>query len=182
MADVSGVPQGPSSIQPTPTVTQPSAPQGPQAPQAQPKVSKEAFVQQKKQIKLPPTNLNALTQLPSKDQMLLMRMSQEQNSFVGKLAQGIGGVKANNQEMNPKSLIGAGQTVPPAAMRAVIASMGRMFAGRTIEVRVGRESSDISLKLSGRTFAGSVATPYRKGRRPDEEEADDQLDDIDDTE
>lgn len=181
MADVSGVPQGPIPVQPTPTVSQPSAPQAPQAPVQQPKVNKEAFVQQKKQIKLPPTNLNALTQLPSKDQMMLMRMSQEQNSFVGKLAQGIGQVRSDNKEMLPKSLIGAGQGVPPAAMRAALAATGRLFAGRAIEVRIGREASEISLKLSGRTFSGNVATPYRKGRRPEEED-EDQLDDIDDTE
>jgi hypothetical protein len=177
--------QGPSQVQGGgPVAPQQQTQQAKEAKQPE-KVSKEQFIQHKKEIKLAPTNVNALTQLNSKDQMLLMRMGQQQG-FVGKLAQNISGLKAYGEESNPKSLIGAGQSSPPAAMRAAAAATGRVFAGRMMEVRVGKQTTEIFFKLGGKSFTATVATPKKKGAMRDDRDDDDQdlemIDEIEDVE
>ncbi|MBC7544066.1 MAG: hypothetical protein H7338_15180 [Candidatus Sericytochromatia bacterium] len=180
---------GGAPIQGGPQV-QGNAPAAPQqqtqkaAEKAQPeRVTKEQFLQHKKEVKLAPTNVNALTQLNSKDQMLLMRMGQQQG-FVGKLAQNLSGMKAYGEDSLPKSMIGAGQSSPPAAMRAAAAATGRVFAGRMMEVRVGKQTTEIFFKLGGKSFTATVATPKKKGSLSHDNDDDEQdlevIDEIED--
>lgn len=169
---------GPSQVQTSAPAQQAQQAKQAEAPQQPQKVSKEQFVQQKKQIKLAPTNVNALTQLNSKDQMLLMRLG-NQNNLLGQLAQNLSGIKANGEEVLPKALIGAGQTSPPAAMRAAAAMSGRVFAGRMMEVRVGKQATEIFFKIGGKSFTATVATPKKKGTQRSEMDDDDDLEVID---
>jgi hypothetical protein len=163
---------------PTPQ-TQQAAPvqQAPQTQQTQQaKPTKEAFANTKTQQNLPTTNLSAMTQLPSKDQMMLMKMSQEKT--VGKLSENLQSAKMQlKTDVLPKSIIGAGQSIPPASMRAMVAARGNLFTGRAFEVAIGKESSTLSFRIGGKSFNVSVASKLKKNakKQENEEEEDDEL-------
>lgn len=142
----------------------------------QPRQTRETFASVKTQMKLPVTNVNALTQLPSKDQMMLMKMSQEKT--VGKLSENLKNAQLSlKTDVLPKSVIGAGQSIPPAAMRALVATRGSIFSGRAFEVSVGKESSSLSFRIGGKSFNVSVASKLKKSakRQEQEEQEDDEL-------
>lgn len=160
----------PQTQQTAPTQQKQEAPQVQQA-----KLGKETFNNVKVQVKLPTTNVNAMTQLKSQDQMVLMRMSQEKT--IGKLSENLKGAKLTlKADVLPKAIIGAGQSIPPAAMRAMVATRGSMFAGRAFEVAVGKESSTLSFRIGGKSFNVSVATKLKKNaKRNDQEQEEEDL-------
>lgn len=174
MSDVGGI----RAPMPT-TQTQQAAPaqqaqQAAAAQQARP--TREAFANTKAQMKLPVTTTNALTQLRSQDQMVLMKMSQEKT--VGKLSENLKNAKnALKTDILPKAIIGAGQSIPPATMRAMVAVRGSLFAGRAFEVSIGRESSALSFRIGGKSFNVNMATKLKKSAKRQEEnqEEDDEL-------
>lgn len=133
----------------------------------QSKATKETFNSNKVQIKLPTTNVNAMTQLKSQDQMMLMRMSQEKT--VGKLSENLKGAKlALKDQALPKSIIGAGQSIPPASMRAMVAARGNLFSGRAFDILIGKETSTLSFRIGGKSFNVSVATKLKKSAKHQE--------------
>lgn len=156
----------PQTQQTAPTQQRQDAPQVQQA-----KLGKDNFNNVKVQVKLPTTNVNAMTQLKSQDQMVLMRMSQEKT--IGKLSENLKGAKLTlKTDVLPKSIIGAGQSIPPAAMRAMVATRGSMFAGRAFDVSVGRETSTLSFRIGGKSFNVSIATKLKKHAKRNEQEQD----------
>lgn len=161
---------------PTPQTQQTAPTQQKQETQQtqQAKASKETFNNTKVQVKLPTTNVNALTQLKSNDQMMLMRMSQEKT--IGKLSENLKGAKLTlKTDVLPKAIIGAGQSIPPAAMRAMVATRGSLFAGRAFEVSIGKETSTLSFRIGGKSFNISVESKLKKHSKRHEEEEDDEL-------
>lgn len=162
---------------PTPQTQQAAPTQQKQETQQtqQAKATKETFANTKTQVKLPTTNVNALTQLKSNDQMMLMRMSQEKT--IGKLSENLKGAKlALKTDVLPKSIIGAGQSIPPASMRAMVAARGNLFSGRAFEISVGKESSTLSFRIGGKSFNVSVATKLKKNaKRQEHEDEEDEL-------
>jgi hypothetical protein len=160
--------------QAAPTQNVQQAPQTQATQQAKP--TKEAFANTKAQQNLPTTNLSAMTQLPSKDQMMLMKMSQEKT--IGKLSENLKDAKLQlKTDVLPKSIIGAGQSIPPASMRAMVAARGNLFTGRAFEVAIGKESSTLSFRIGGKSFNVSVASKLKKNAKKQEqaEEDDDEL-------
>ncbi|MFN8578981.1 MAG: hypothetical protein U0354_19305 [Candidatus Sericytochromatia bacterium] len=156
---------------PTPQTQQAAPTQQKQETQQtqQAKASKETFNNTKVQVKLPTTNVNAMTQLKSQDQMMLMRMSQEKT--IGKLSENLKGAKMTlKTDVLPKAIIGAGQSIPPAAMRAMVATRGSLFAGRAFEVSLGKESSTLSFRIGGKSFNVSVASKLKKNAKRNEQE------------
>mgnify|MGYP001575731848 CR=1 FL=1 len=142
----------------------------------QAKPTREAFANVKVQVKLPTTNVNAMTQLKSKDQMMLMKMSQERT--IGKLSENLKGAKLQlKTDVLPKSIIGAGQSIPPASMRAMVAVRGNLFSGRAFEVTIGREQSTLSFRIGGKSFNVNVNSKLKKSTKRQEhaEEEDDEL-------
>lgn len=134
----------------------------------QAKPTREAFANSKTQMKLPTTNVNALTQLPSKDQMMLMKMSQEKT--VGRLSENLKGAKLQlKTDVLPKSIIGAGQSVPPASMRAMVAARGTLFSGRAFEVAIGRETSSLSFRIGGKSFNVTIDSKLKKSAKAQEQ-------------
>lgn len=159
MSGVSGI-RGPV---PTPQTQQTQQTQQKQETQQtqQTRATRETFANTKNQMKLPTTNVNAMTQLPSKDQMMLMKMSQEKT--VGKLAENLKNAKLTlKEDVLPRSIIGAGQSIPPASMRAMVAIRGSLFNGRAFEVFVGKESSTLSFRVGGKSFNVSIASKLKK--------------------
>jgi len=140
----------------------------------QPKATKETFANVKSQVSLPVTSKNAMTQLSSADQKLLMKMSQEQT--VGRLSENLKQAKLIlKTDVLPKSIIGAGQSVPPASMRAMVAARGNLFTGRNFEIFVGKESSTLSFRIGGKSFNASITTKLKKSAS--KKQSDDELDD-----
>ena len=164
MADVGGLSAVPS--QPM-QVSAPTAPtQKAAVPTEKPKVSKEQFGQTKTGISLPTTNRSALTQLSSKDQKVLMQLGQGGNAFVGKTSQNLQGARLSLQtEVLPKSLLGAGQLLPPSPMRALAAAYGKVFAGRAFELQVGKESANLSFRICGKSFNATITPKRKKGAK-----------------
>ncbi|PIQ25866.1 hypothetical protein COW36_22270 [bacterium (Candidatus Blackallbacteria) CG17_big_fil_post_rev_8_21_14_2_50_48_46] len=157
-------------------VPQPAAqPQQARPVQAQPKVDAKQFNQMQNQVKLPTTNVNALTQLPSQDQQQLMKLAQDNgmNRFVANMTNAQKQIQA---DVPPRSLLGAGQSIPPAAMRAMAAAMGKVFSGREFEIEVDREYGYMSFKIGGKSFNVSVKTPLKKGVKYNPEEEDEEED------
>jgi hypothetical protein len=140
----------------------------------QTKQTRESFAGVKTQLKLPVTNVNALTQLPSKDQMMLMKMSQEKT--IGKLSENLKNAQLSlKTDVLPKSVIGAGQSIPPAAMRALVANRGTLFSGRAFEVFIGKESSSLSFRIGGKSFNVTVVSKLKKSaKRHEAEEQEDE--------
>ena len=138
MAEIGGISQVPA--QPM-QVSAPAAPtQRAAVPKEQPKISKEQFGVTKSTVSLPTTSRSALTQLSSKDQKILMKMGQGSDGFVGKTSQNLQGARLSLQtEVLPRSLLGAGQTIPPAPMRALAAAYGKVFAGRNFDITPKRK-------------------------------------------
>jgi len=125
------------------------------------KQNKEAFASAKAETKLPTTNVNALTQLNSQDQKLLMKMSQEKT--IGKLSENLKNAKKQLEtDVLPRSIIGAGQSVPPASMRAMAGMRGSLFSGRQFEVMIGVETSTLSFRIGGKSFNVTVNTKLKK--------------------
>jgi len=118
----------------------------------QPKATKETFANVKSQVSLPVTSKNAMTQLSSADQKLILKT-----------------------DVLPKSIIGAGQSVPPASMRAMVAARGNLFTGRNFEIFVGKESSTLSFRIGGKSFNASITTKLKKSAS--KKQSDDELDD-----
>ncbi|MBT9545258.1 MAG: hypothetical protein IV090_07705 [Candidatus Sericytochromatia bacterium] len=143
--------------------------------QAQPKVDAKQFSQTQNQVKLPSTSVNALTQLPSQDQQQLMKLAQDNgmNRFVSNMTNAQKQIQA---DVPPRSLLGAGQSIPPAAMRAMAAAMGKVFSGREFEIEVDREYGYMSFKIGGKSFNVSVKTPLKKGVKYNPEEEDEEED------
>jgi len=174
MSDVGGI----RAPMPT-TQTQQAAPtqqaqQASQTQQARP--TKEAFSSTKAQMKLPVTTTNAMTQMRSQDQMVLMKMSQEKT--IGKLSENLKNAKmALKTDILPKSIIGAGQSIPPATMRAMVAVRGSVFSGRAFEVTIGKESSALSFRIGGKSFNVTMKTKLKKNARK-HEEIDDEEDEL----
>ncbi|MEK7434743.1 MAG: hypothetical protein AABZ74_16535 [Cyanobacteriota bacterium] len=142
----------------------------------QTRASREAFTNVKAQMKLPTTNVNAMTQLPSKDQMMLMKMSQEKT--IGKLSENMKQAKlALKTDVLPKSIIGAGQAVPPAAMRAMVATRGSLFNGRAFDIFIGKETSTLSFRIGGKSFNVNIASKIKKSatKKQEHEEEEDEL-------
>lgn len=160
MAEIGGISQVPA--QPM-QVSAPTAPAQKQAvPTEKPKISKEQFGVTKSTVSLPTTSRMALTQLSSKDQKTLMKMGQGANAFVGKTSQNLQQAQLSLQtDVLPRSLLGAGQTIPPAPMRALAAAYGKVFAGRNFELQVGKESATLSFRICSKSFNIAI-TPKRK--------------------
>lgn len=144
------------------------------------KATKETFGNTKAQVKLPVTSKNAMTQMKSKDQMALMRMSQEKN--IGKLSENLKNAKgALKQKVLPRSIIGAGQSIPPASMRAMVAVRGSMYAGRAFEIDIGQEMSSLSFRIGGKSFNVSMPTrlkPFTKKQGEEDDEDEDLEEDL----
>ena len=112
----------------SPQTPQVQAPQTTAAPaqakpvQAAPKADSKQFAQTQNQIKLPTTNVNALTQLPSQDQQQILKLAQDtqMNRFVQNMSNAHKQIQA---DVPPRSLLGAGQSIPPAPMRAAAAAL-----------------------------------------------------------
>lgn len=161
----------------TPQAPAKSAPAGKTA--APQRLDSKQFGQVQNSVKLPATNVNALTQLPTQDQQQLMKIAQDQN--MNKFVQNM--QDANKQiknEVPPRSLLGAGQSIPPAPMRAAAAALGKLFAGRDFEIEVDRENSYMSFKIGGKSFNISILTPLKKGIKYNPEDEDDE-DDIEES-
>lgn len=125
------------------------------------KQTRESFASARTETKLPTTNVNALTQLNSQDQKLLMKMSQEKN--VGRLSENLKNAKKQLEtDVLPRSIIGAGQSVPPASMRAMAGMRGSLFSGRQFEVFVGEETSNLSFRIGGKSFNITIDTKLKK--------------------
>lgn len=157
-------------------VPQPVAqPQQARPVQAPPKLDAKQFSQLQNQVKLPTTSVNALTQLPSQDQQQLMKLAQDNamNRFIQNLSNAQKQIQA---DVPPRSLLGAGQSIPPAAMRAMAAAMGKVFSGREFEIEVDREYSYMSFKIGGKSFNVSIRTPLKKGVKYHPEEEDEEED------
>lgn len=171
---VKGVPQQTAPV----SAPAPSAPAAPKTTVTKPKLDAKQFGILKTQVKLPMTNVNALTQMSSKDQMKLMKLGQDNSqTFVGKLAQNLQNARTSIQtDVLPKSLIGAGQTIPPAAMRAMAACTGHVFTGRMFDIQVGKETTTMSFRISGKSFNITINSPKKKGSKyKSEEEVDEDL-------
>ncbi len=134
------------------------------------------FNQTQNQVKLPTTNVNALTQLPSQDQQKILKLAQDtqMNRFVQNMSNAHKQIQA---DVPPRSLLGAGQSIPPAPMRAAAAALGKLFSGRDFEIEVDREYGYMSFKIGGKSFNISIRTPLRKGVKydPDEENEEDDI-------
>ena len=136
------------------------------------------FSQLQNNVKLPTTNVNALTQLPSQDQQQILKLTQDQqmNKFVDQMSQA---QKEIRNDVPPRSLLGAGQSIPPAPMRAAAAALGKVFSGRDFEIEVDREFAYMSFKVGGKSFNITINTPLKEGIVYD---PDDEFDDEDDIE
>lgn len=132
------------------------------------------FGQIKAQVKLPMTNVNALTQLPSKDQQKLMNMNQDNK--LGKLVKNLSTARKQLQtDVLPRSLLGAGQTIPPAPMRAMAATMGKLFAGRDFEIEIGTEQTNMSFRVGGKSFNVTMDSLLKKGLKIQEDDDEDDI-------
>jgi hypothetical protein len=164
-----------------PQTPQVQAPQQAPAPQTAapvkqaPQVDAKQFNQIQQQVKLPSTAVNALTQLPTQDQQAIMRLAQD--NTMGKFVQNLQNAhKQIQNDVPPRSLLGAGQTIPPAAMRAMAAAMGKVFSGRDFEIDVGRDSAQMSFRVGGKSFNVTIKTPLKKGAKYNPEEEDEEED------
>lgn len=164
----------------TPQVQAPQQPaaQPPQARpvQAQPKLDSKQFTQMQSSVKLPTTNVNALTQLPTQDQQQILKLTQDaqMNRFVQNMSNAHKQIQA---DVPPRSLLGAGQSIPPSAMRAAAAAMGKVFSGRDFEIESDRDYSYMSFKIGGKSFNITIKTPLKKGVKynPDEEDEEEDI-------
>lgn len=166
-------PQTPQ-VQTPQTVAKPSQAQ---QTQAAPRVAdSKQFNQTQTQVKLPTTSVNALTQLPSQDQQQILKLAQDSqmNRFVQNMSNAHKQIQA---DVPPRSLLGAGQSIPPAPMRAAAAALGKLFSGRDFEIEVDREYGYMSFKIGGKSFNISIRTPLKKGVKydPDEEDEEDDI-------
>ena len=158
--------------------TQATASSAPTQAAAQPKATKEAFSTSKTTQKLGATNVNALTQLNSKDQMMLMKLSPDQS--VNKFAENLTNVRTQGEDILPRSLTGAGSTAPPPVMRAALAAKGKVFSGRSLDITIDEDlrEAEIAFKISGKSFTGTVPLSYRKNiRHQDEDEPIEEIED-----
>lgn len=170
----------------SPQTPQVQAPQTTAAPaqakpvQAAPKADSKQFAQTQNQIKLPTTNVNALTQLPSQDQQQILKLAQDtqMNRFVQNMSNAHKQIQA---DVPPRSLLGAGQSIPPAPMRAAAAALGKVFSGRDFEIEVDREYGYMSFKIGGKSFNISIRTPLKKGVKYNPDEEEDEDDDIEES-
>lgn len=171
---------GVNRVQPqTPQVQTPQTvarPQQAKTAAPAPRIDAKQFSQVQNQVKLPTTNVNAMTQLPSQDQQTLMKINQDNNMnrFVQDMSDAH---KQIRSDVPPRSLLGAGQSIPPAPMRAIAAAMGKLFAGRDFEIEADREYAYMSFKVGGKSFNVSISTPLKKGIKydPDEEDEEDDI-------
>ncbi|MGV3523356.1 MAG: hypothetical protein ACO1RX_03990 [Candidatus Sericytochromatia bacterium] len=148
--------------------------------QATPKIDSKQFSQMQTSVKLPATNVNALTQLPSQDQQQILKLAQDNqmNRFVQNMSNAHKQIQA---DVPPRSLLGAGQSIPPAAMRAAAAALGKVFSGRDFEIDVDREYSYMSFKIGGKSFNISIRTPLKKGLKYNPEDDYDEEEDIEES-
>lgn len=177
MSDVGGV----SSFRPIePTVVPQQAERAAPAQETKqtPQLDSKQFAQVKSQVKLPTTNVNALTQLPAKDQMQLMKLAQDNN--LGKFVQTISNARKQiESDVPPRSMLGAGQSIPPAPMRAIAAAMGKVFSGRDFEIEIGRENTQMSFRVAGKSFNTTIKTPLKRGAKSTSE--DDEEEDVEES-
>jgi len=170
----------------SPQTPQVQSPQSTQAPaqakstQAAAKLDGKQYGQMQNQVKLPTTSVNALTQLPSQDQQQILKLAQDaqMNRFVNNMSNAHKQIQA---DVPPRSLLGAGQSIPPAPMRAAAAALGKLFAGRDFEIEVDRESSYMSFKVGGKSFNITLSTPLKKGLKYNPEDELDEEDDIEES-
>lgn len=148
--------------------------------QAAPRVDGKQFAQMQGQVKLPSTNVNALTQLPSQDQQQILKLAQDNqmNRFVQNMSDAH---KQIQSDVPPRSLLGAGQNIPPAPMRAAAAAMGKVFSGRDFEIEADREEAYMSFKIGGKSFNITLSTPLKKGVKYNPEDEYDEEDDIEES-
>ena len=147
---------------------------------APPKVDGKQYTQMQGQVKLPSTNVNALTQLPSQDQQQILKLAQDNqmNRFVQNMSDAH---KQIQSDVPPRSLLGAGQSIPPAPMRAAAAALGKVFSGRDFEIEADREEAYMSFKVGGKSFNLTIGTPLKKGVKYNPEEEYDDEDDIEES-
>lgn len=162
----------------TPQTVTKAAPGRPvQTPQ---KLDGKQFNQLQNSVKLPTTNVNALTQLPSQDQQQILKLAQDaqMNRFVQNMSNAH---KQIQSDVPPRSLLGAGQSIPPAPMRAAAAALGKVFSGRDFEIEVDREFGYMSFKIGGKSFNITIKTPLKKGVKYDPDAEYDEEDDIEES-